>query len=235
MTTNSAELNVFITCMREEENLKVLLPRLIGILNGYGITYKIIVVDTVSPMDGTPDLCRRFENVIYVPTEGEEDGYGKAVRTGIKNVNAKYAILMDGDLSHPPEVIPSMLDMRKKKDMVIASRYTKGGSSDDYTANRLMSRALNITCSAIMGIDCKDWSTSFKLYRSSQIQALDLTCEHFDIHQEIICKLHGNHPDFTFAEVPMEFSKRVHGSSTRRLIYAYSLIKTIFKLRLGLI
>jgi len=235
MSSPSTKLNVFITCMNEEENLKILLPGLINILDEYGIKYKILVVDTVSPTDGTPDLCRKFENVIYVPTEGKEDGYGKAVRTGIKNVNAEYAILMDGDLSHPPDVIPSMLDMREKKDMVIASRYTEGGKSDDYTANRLMSRILNIACSAMIGIKCKDWSTSFKLYKSSQIQALELTCEHFDIHQEIICKLHRNHPGFAFAEVPMSFSKRAHGSSTRRLIYGYSLIKTIFKLRLGLI
>lgn len=221
--------------MREEENLKILLPLLTGILEKYGITHKILVVDTVVPTDGTPDLCRKFENVIYVPTEGGKDGYGRAVRTGINNLNSRYAILMDGDLSHPPETIPAMLDLRKTNDMVIASRYTEGGHSDDYTVNRIMSRALNIVCSAMLGINCKDWSTSFKLYKSAQIKPLPLICEHFDIHQEIMCKLHRNHPGFTFTEVPMSFSKRVYGSSTRRIIYGYSLAKTILKLRLGII
>ena len=227
------ELNIFITCMREEENLKILLPRLIRILSDYGITYKILVVDTVSPLDGTPEVCAEFENVVYVPTEGGKDGYGRAVRTGIKNVDARYAILMDGDLSHPPEVIPAMLDERETNNIVIASRYTEGGRSDDYPVNRIMSRALNIVCSALMRIDCKDWSTSFKLYRADQIKALSLSCEHFDIHQEIIYKLHKNHPDFSFTEVPMSFSKRAHGSSTRQLIYGYSIAKTILKMRLG--
>ncbi len=221
--------------MREEENLKILLPRLTKILEEYGITHKILVVDTVVPKDGTPDLCREFENVVYLPTEGGTDGYGRAVRTGINNVNSQYAILMDGDLSHPPEIIPTMLDLRKTNDMVISSRYTEGGHSDDSTINRTMSRILNIACSVILGIDCKDWSTSFKLYKSAQLKALSLTCEHFDILQEIMCKLHKNHPDFTFSEIPMSFSKRVHGSSTRRIIYGYSIAKTILKLRLGII
>ncbi len=230
-----SELDVFITCMREEENLKILLPRLDAVLKNYGITYKILVVDTVSPMDATLEVCKNFENAIYVPTEGGKDGYGRAVRTGINNANGKYSVLMDGDLSHPPEVIPAMLDLREKNDMVIASRYIEGGHSDDNIVNRLMSRSLNIFCSSIIGIDCKDWSTSFKLYKTPQIQALSLTCEHFDIHQEIICKLHRNHPDFVFSEVPMFFSRRVHGSSTRRVVYAYSLIKTIIRLRFGLL
>ncbi|MCY3973437.1 MAG: glycosyltransferase [Candidatus Dadabacteria bacterium] len=234
MTKPPCELNIFITCMREEENLKILLPRLIGILDDYGITYRILVVDTVTPMDGTPEVCAGFENVDYVPTDGGKDGYGRAVRTGIGRVNAQYAILMDGDLSHPPEVIPSMLDLRESHDMVIASRYTEGGGSEDYFLNHLMSRALNIFCSTLLGIDCKDWSTSFKLYKAPQIKALPLACEHFDIHQEIICKLHENHPDFKFAEVPMSFSKRVHGSSTRQFSYGFSIAKTILKLRLGL-
>jgi len=231
----STELNVFTTCMREEENLKVLLPRISGVLERCGITHKLLVVDTVVPTDGTPDVCRNFENVVYLPTEGKKDGYGNAVRTGIGNLDSEYAILMDGDLSQPPEVIPDMLDLRKKRDMVIASRYTAGGSTDDYKINIYMSRALNIVCSALMGIDCKDWSTSFKLYKTSQIQSLSLTCEHFDIHQEIICKLHRKYPDFTFAEVPMTFSKRLHGSSTRRISYGLSIAKTVLKLRLGLI
>ncbi|WP_462137388.1 glycosyltransferase [Candidatus Mycalebacterium sp.] len=235
MASPQTELNVFITCMREEENLKILLPHLTKILEEYGITHKILIVDTVVPTDGTPDLCREFENAVYVPTGGGVDGYGRAVRTGINNLNSQYGILMDGDLSHPPEVIPAMLDLRETNDMVIASRYTEGGHSDDSTINRIMSRGLNIACSAILKIDCKDWSTSFKLYKSAQIKSLSLTCEHFDIHQEIMCKLHRNHPDFTFSEIPMSFSKRLHGSSTRRIIYGYSLAKTILKLRLGII
>ncbi len=235
MPAPQTELNVFVTCMREEENLKVLLPRLTEILSGCAITYKILIVDTVVPMDGTPEVCGNFENVVYLPTEGGEDGYGNAVRTGIGNLDAKYAILMDGDLSQPPEVIPDMLALREKNDMIIASRYTEGGSSDDFKINILMSRALNFVCSSVMGINCKDWSTSFKLYKTRQIQSLSLTCEHFDIHQEIICKLHRNYENFTFAEVPMSFSKRLYGSSTRRIIYAFSLMKTVLKLRLGLI
>ncbi len=235
MATPPTELNVFITCMREEENLKVLLPRLEGILKNSGITYRILIVDTVAPMDGTEDVCRNFENVVYLPTEGEEDGYGNAVRTGIKNLDGRYAILMDADLSQPPEVIPDMLALREKHDMVVASRYTEGGASNDYSINIYMSRLLNILCSALIGIDCKDWSTSFKLYKTSRIQALSLTCQHFDIHQEIICKLHRNHENFSFAEIPMTFSKRLHGSSTRRIIYAFALVKTILKLRFGFI
>lgn len=221
--------------MREEENLKILIPRISKVLDNYGITYKIGVIDTVEPMDGTPEVCRSFDNVIYFPTEGGIDGYGRAVRTAINSADSEYVIVMDGDLSHPPEVIPSMLDLRKEKDMIIASRYTKGGSSDDSAINRLMSRALNIACSTVLGIDCKDWSTSFKIYKTAQAQSLSLGCEHFDIHQEIIYKLHRKYPGFTFAEVPMAFGKRLHGSSTRQMVYAYSLAKTILKLRLGII
>ena len=101
-------LNIVIPCLKEAENLKFLLPKIIKNLNPTGVDYEIIVVDSCVPMDESPAICEQFSNVTYLNTIGE-DNYGNAVKTGIKSASKEFTLFMDADGSHNPELIPEII------------------------------------------------------------------------------------------------------------------------------
>ena len=214
----------------EEENLRLLLPRLHHVLDRTGEPYEILVVDTAKPMDSTADACAEH-GAHYVPRRGG-DSYGCAVRTGIEAARGEWILLMDADGSHSPEFIPELLKERPRADVVIASRYIDGGFSENSLPLRLMSLTLNVSYAVILGLPCKDVSNSFKLYRAPLLRAPSLRCENFDIVEEILFKLKRAAPSLRIVEVPFTFKKRMFGETKRDLLaFIVTYLYTILKLR----
>ena len=97
------DLSVVMPSYKEADNLSILLPRLISSLNGLDITYEIIVVDTVQPMDSTQLVCELM-SVTYLPRV-PDNSFGSAVRTGIARSSGEKILFMDSDGSHTPEYL----------------------------------------------------------------------------------------------------------------------------------
>lgn len=222
------DLSVVVPAYLEEENLRLLLPRLTRTLKSLGIRWEVVVVETMRPMDKTADAC--LENgCICIAREGG-DSFGDAVRTGIRAVRGDRVIFMDADGSHPPEFIEELWRHRADADVVIASRYTAGGVTENSWSLVLMSRLLNLSYSWVLGLNCSDVSNSFKLYLGDSLRRLSLTCNHFDIVEEILCRLVHHHPPATIREIPATFKKRMFGETKRNLIvfvasYLYTMIR----------
>jgi dolichol-phosphate mannosyltransferase len=226
------ELSVVIPSYFEEENLRVILPRLKDELEKLHIPYEVLVVDTMQPKDNTPSVCKKH-GVGYVNREGG-DKYGDAVRTGIKKAKGTYILFMDADGSHSPEFIPKLFEHRKDHDVVIASRYVAGGSTDNKRILILMSLACNITYSLVLGLDCKDVSNSFKLYRAEPLKRLAPRCDNFDIIEEILFKMKRQDKGLRIKEVPFHFKERLFGHTKRNLfLFVLSYLFTLLKLRFG--
>lgn len=216
---------------KEGENLKVLLPQLNSAISALGITYEIIVVDTVEPTDSTYEVCQAHA-VTYVP-RSPDNTFGSAVRSGIQRANGERILFMDSDGSHTPEFIAAMWAKSKEADVVIASRYVEAGSTDNPWHLVLMSRLLNITFSFVLGLPCKDVSNSFKLYRAKDIKHLDLRCNNFDIVEELLFKACKGRSGLIICEIPFLFKKRMFGETKRNLIafiatYFYTIVKLRF-------
>jgi dolichol-phosphate mannosyltransferase len=230
--SNKIELSVLLPAYREEENLSVLLPRLHNTLSTLTDRYEIVVVDTVSPLDRTNDVCKA-NKVIYVNRMGG-DSFGDAVRTGIKTGKGDFILFMDADGSHPPEFIPSLFRHRNEHDVVIASRYVAGGHTENTKLQIFMSRALNLVYSLVLNIKCKDVSNSFRLYKAPLLQELELRCNNFDIVEEILYKICKNHKDVKIHEEPFSFKKRLYGKTKRNLaVFILTYVFTLLKLRFG--
>jgi dolichol-phosphate mannosyltransferase len=230
MTANNLDLSVVLPAYREEENLRNLLPRLLQTLQTMGVSFEILVIDTVEPMDQTKEVCEQ-NGVRYIPRRGG-NYFGNAVRTGIDEVQGRYAIFMDADGSHPPEFIPEIFCHADKYDVVIASRYVDKGNTENSLALILMSRIVNWTFSLVLNLPCKDVSNSFKVYRVEQLKSIKLTCNNFDIVEEILFKLRRNYPNMQFKEVPFVFKKRMFGETKRNLfVFILTYIYTIVRLR----
>jgi dolichol-phosphate mannosyltransferase len=230
MALNSLDLSVVLPAYQEEENLRVLLPRLLKTLKSMDLSYEVLVIDTINPIDMTKEVCE-INQVRYL-IRGVDNYFGSAVRTGIKEANGKYIIFMDADGSHPPEFIPELFCFADKYDVVIASRYVDKGRTENSLALIVMSRIVNWTFSIILNLPCKDVSNSFKVYRGKQLKSIKLTCNNFDIVEEILFKLRRSQSLMTFKEVPFVFKKRMFGETKRNLfIFIITYIFTIIKLR----
>ena len=201
------EISVIIPSYLEEENLRVILPRIVSTLKALKITWEINIIDTLKPMDYTEAACRQY-GVNYYNREGSNE-YGSAVRTGIAKANGKYLLFMDADGSHSPEMIAQLFEFRREYDVVIASRYVEGGGSDNSKSLIMMSLIVNKIFSLVLGLNCKDVSNSFKIYRAEQLKTLNLYCHEFDIIEEILVKLKRKFPALKIKEVPYVFKERM--------------------------
>ena len=226
------DLSIVIPSYMEEQNLRLLAPRIVSTLDKMDLKYEVLIIDTQTPLDSTKSLCSDF-NLNYLPRE-QDNSYGSAVRTGIKKSQGDHVVFMDADGSHNPEFILELLKYKKDYDVVIASRYIDGGNTENSPILILMSKIVNIGFSIVLNIKCKDISNSFKLYNGKILRELNLRCNNFDIVEEILYKLIRNSKNAVkIKEIPFTFKQRMFGQTKRNLFkfvitYFYTLIKLRF-------
>lgn len=225
-------LSIILPSYAEAENLKNIIPK-IKIVVETGITknYEILVIDTMQPVDDTPFICQSA-NVRYIPRRGGNN-YGDAIRTGIQDADGRFILIMDADGSHnPTDIIKLHRKMLKENgDVIIGSRYIKGGSTSNGLVLRLMSYIVNMTYSKLFDLQIKDVSDSFRFYRAELLKSIKLQCNNFDIVEEILIKMKRKYPSIKIFEEPISFHKRDKGFSKRNLWkFIVSYIVTIFKL-----
>lgn len=227
---NNIELSLVIPSYLEEENLRLLIPRLQNVLNLLNIQYEILIIDTMLPMDNTKTVCAE-NGAIYINRE-KGNSYGDAVRTGISRAQGQYMLFMDADGSHSPEFIKEMYLSRENNDVVVASRYIRGGGSDNNQMLKIMSHFVNKMYSWFLQIGCKDVSNSFKLYRSKPLKEITLKSNNFDIIEEILVKLKNRNHALKIKEIPYHFKERMFGHTKRNLIaFSFSYLLTLIKLK----
>ena len=142
---------------------------------------------------------------------------------------------MDADYSHNPLAITRLLAASSGAHVVVASRYTHGGTTANSLLLKIMSRLLNLAYSIVLGINCRDISTNYKLYRRSDIKNIVLSCKDFDIVEEILFQvklIHGQ--SFVIREVPDHFYERKFGVTKRQLRpFIISYFRTLVRLKIS--
>lgn len=221
--------SVVLLAYKEEENLRVLLPQIMEEVEKQGEDYEIIVVDTAKPMDGTGALCEEL-GIRYV--NQRYPNFGGAFRTGIEEARYDKFLILDSDGSHHPKYISDLFAAKRTGvDVVIGSRYVKGGQNHDAKTSVLMSRILNQVFRLAIGVNAHDISTDYRLYDTAQLKAVELSCENYDILQEVLLKLRLNNRKLVIKEVPISFDKRMFGESKRRLLpFVFSYMRTLCRL-----
>lgn len=226
---SNIQYSVILPCYQEAENLEELLPRLNQVMKSLSATFEILIIDTLVKMDDTASVCSK--NQAKCINRSPTNCYADAVRTGVNVAQGEWIIFMDADGSHPPEFIPSMISQIDNADLVIASRYMYGGDSENNFLLVFMSKLLNIVYAKLLKINCHDVSNSLRIYRTSLLKQLKLTCQNFDVVEEIIFKLKQQFPQIKIVEVPFTFKKRFHGKSKRSLlVFIASYLTTLVKL-----
>jgi dolichol-phosphate mannosyltransferase len=208
-------LSIVLPAYEEAENLKLLLPKLHAAAQPLAASHEIVVVDTESPRDATPQVCQQY-NARYVARRGG-NLYGHAIRTALEEVRGHYVVFLDADGSHNPDFLAALWQHRETADLVIASRYIRGGKTENPAVLIFMSHVVNYVFRFVLGLKCFDVSNSFRLYRGAELRKLKLRCHHFDIVEEILVKLVFARRDYIIKEVPIVFEKRKAGQTKRNL------------------
>ncbi len=225
-------ITIALLAYNEAENLMLLLPKIIEYVNRIegNIPYTIEVIDTMEPLDNTAEVCQLYGAEYY---NQDTPGFGGAFRSSIQHAERELFLILDSDGSHNPIYIPAMYEkfISENCDLVIGSRYVKGGKTFDSKSSIVMSKILNAFFRLFLGIHAKDISTDYRLYDAEQLKNVQLENVNYDVLQEVLLKLKLNNPTFKIGEVPIAFEKRKYGESKRRLIpFIISYIKSLFRL-----
>lgn len=223
-------VSVVLLAYREEENLRILLPQIKKYMAETGAEYELLVIDAAEPADNTESVCKE-QGARYIPQE--EPHFGGAFRTGIRYASMDKFLILDSDGSHNPKYIPELYKKftSENLDVAIGSRYVKGGVTHDAKSSVLMSKILNGAFRLCLGINAKDISTDYRIYRTEQLKKVALSCDNYDVLQEVLLKLKMNKKNLSVGEVPITFDKRMFGESKRRLLpFVLSYLGTLFRL-----
>ncbi len=206
------DLSVLIPVLNERDNLVALLPRLHRVLAQLGCTYEVVVVDGGSA-DGTVEAAEGLGARVLVQ---RAPGYGGALREGFTAASGAYVLTLDADLSHDPDFIVKLWRARERADVIIASRYVKGGVAYMPLNRKLLSRVLNRFFALGLGLPVRDMSSGFRLYRASVFAGLRLQGRNFDILEEVLVKAYSE--GWRVVEIPFTYYPRDAGSSHARVV-----------------
>ena len=220
-------MTVAILAYNEADNLRWLLPEIKKYVDQLDLqSVEYLIVDSMKPTDDTEQVCKEF-GAIYV--NQTEEGYGGAMRTAFKCASRELFLILDADGSQDYTQIPKLYEqICQGADVVLGSRYMKGGKTDDSKSSQIMSKVLNKVYTTALGIKAKDISGSFRIYHTADLKDLCLTCRNFDIAEEVLLKLKLKNKNLDIREVPISFVKRTIGESKRSLVrFIVSFAKTL--------
>lgn len=215
--TAAPRQSVVIPTFNERDNVAELLARLAQALPGDDT--EIVFVDDST--DDTPDAIRAAASDCPIPVvvhhrDKAVGGLGGAVVEGFRIARGDWVVVMDGDLQHPPEVVPQLVaaGIRDGSDLIVASRYANGGStgglSDRY--RRLVSGGSTIATKLVFYTDLtqiSDPMSGFFAVRRSSLDVEELRPFGYKILLELVVR---NRPG-RIVEVPYTFQPRHAGES----------------------
>lgn len=210
---------IVLPTYNEKENL----PLMIDALSQLPVdNLHVLVVDDNSP-DGTgqiaDEIASRNPNV-KVLHRAEKNGLGQAYIAGFKQAirqDADYVIQMDCDFSHQPKYVPDLIKAIENQDLVLGSRFARGGSVDEKWSfyRKLLSWFANrVYTPIILGIPVHDATGGFRIWRRQTLIGLDLDrikSNGYVFQVEMVyvtCQL-----GFRVTEIPIHFPDRKLGES----------------------
>lgn len=220
MTTSSDPpvLSIVVPTYNERDRLPELAEALFGACAAERVAGEMIVVDDNSP-DGTgrlaDDLAQRHP--IRVVHRAGKLGLGTAVVEGFGVARAPVVGVLDADLSHPPALVPRMLAAMQQfdADIVIGSRYVRGGGTRAWPLSRLVLSRL--ACLAAVGLTrVHDATSGLFLIRRERARGVRISAGGFKICLELLIRSQPR----LILEVPYVFEGRTAGQSKMNLAEA---------------
>ena len=235
MSSKNPQISIILPTYNESENI-------VGILDSIhnsilkGIHTETIVVDDNSP-DGTGQIVEDYinnlkkiaENSIDIIHRKTKNGLSSAILNGIQNAKGETIVIMDSDFSHPPQILPKIIETFKKYqcDLVVASRYITGGNIEGWTAKRkLISKIATLIAKKGLGVKTKDPMSGFFAFKKNIINGLTFDTLGYKFLLELLVKS----KEINIKEIPYTFENRRFGSSKLDSFTIFDYLKAVWKL-----
>jgi dolichol-phosphate mannosyltransferase len=214
--TNPLRVLVVIPTYNERDNIEDIVGRTVATV----LSAHVLVVDDGSP-DGTGQLADKLaaaDDRVHVLHRTTKSGLGAAYIAGFDwGLDQGYDVLveMDADGSHAPEQLPALLTALRDADLVLGSRWIRGGSVVDWPKHReLLSRGGNLYTRVALGISLRDITGGYRAYRRSVLEGIDYAavasegyCFQVDLAWRAVKE------GFRVVEIPIRFVERERGES----------------------
>jgi len=215
-------ITIILPTYNEAENL----PKLVSALLSLSLDLSVLVVDDHSP-DGSgriaDELSRQYVDKVDVLHRAGKLGLRSAYIEGFRKafeLNADVVVQMDADFSHDPAVLMEMAQQIESCDVVIGSRYVKGGSLDARWPawRKLLSAFGNFYARTILNFPLRDVTTGYRMWRREALLRMPLDRIRssgyiFLVEMAYIAYLMG----YKITEVPIHFADRRLGKSKMSL------------------
>jgi dolichol-phosphate mannosyltransferase len=203
-----------------------------------GNNFDVLIIDDNSP-DGTgklaDEMAKDNPRIQVIHRKGKL-GLGTAYVAGFKYAlgkNYDFIFEMDADFSHNPADLPRLLEATNYADLVIGSRWVRGGGIINWSPlRRAISRGGSLYARFLLGVPVKDLTSGFKCFRREALASLDLDLLKsngygFQVEVNYICSKAG----FRLKEVPIIFPDRVRGKSKMSGKIVLEAMGVVWKLR----
>lgn len=225
------QFSIVVPTLNESENIDLLLTRLFA-LDLVPDTFEVIFVDDGST-DGTPDKIRAWKNrsnVQLIERQGQAD-LTASILAGAGLAKSDVIVVMDADLSHPPESLPALVTpvLNGDYDVAVGSRYVAGGSTKNWPLHRqLLSRIGGWIARPIC--DVNDATSGFFAFRRELAASISNNAHGYKILLELLM---ANHGKLRVTEVPICFQDRTHGTSKLSLSHQRAYLQRLITLAGG--
>lgn len=236
MSPSPPALSLVIPVRNERDNVRPLLAEVRAVLDG--IAWEAVFVDDSD--DGTADVVEAEgacdPRVKLVRRTVNTGGLAGAVMAGFARARGRFVCVLDGDLQHPPARIPGMLVKAQASaaDVVIASRYIRGGSMGglDGPSRWFYARGLRALARAafpqrLRGVS--DPLGGFFIVRRDLVCGVTLRPRGYKILLEILVRCRPR----TVREVPYRFQPRRHGETKADLRQGIEFLRHLWTLRVS--
>ena len=226
------KISIVIPTYNEIDNIQILISNIQRVLEEINPNYEILVVDDNSP-DGTGELVKQIaknNEKTKLIQRTQRNGLGDAYKTGFQHTTGDIIFEMDADLSHDPTDIPKFLKALRTRDVVVGSRYVKGGGNYNRRKSRIIiSRVANILASFFFNLHHSDCTSGYRAYKRKVIDTIIpyVNCQKYTFQVEMLEK--ANNFKFSIGEVPIMFRDREKGKSKFNLGEINEFLKELIK------
>ncbi|HEY0246982.1 MAG TPA: glycosyltransferase family 2 protein [Gryllotalpicola sp.] len=229
-------VTIIIPTFNESLNIEELVARTEKAVGARAV--EIVFVDDSS--DDTPAVIREAASRHTIPVrlihrEAPVDGLGGAVLEGFREAHGRWAVVMDGDLQHPPEMLPGLIDtaLDGTADVVAGSRFIAGGSAEGLSDGfRVFLSHFSTRLTKLLFphklAKSTDPMSGFFAVRLDAVELSELRPRGFKILLEILCRR-----QMELAEIPATLAPRGGGESKADAKQAWRLTRQIVELRIG--
>ncbi len=234
-TGENAQVSIIIPTYNESNNI-IRILKSIGENLPKNVIAEAIVVDDNSP-DSTGKIVEDYlKNVkkiagytMDIIHRTSKNGLSSAILSGVQRAKGDTIVVMDSDFSHPPQIIPKLIDSLKKYqcDLVIASRYIRGGKINGWTFKRkIMSKIATLIAKKGLGVKTKDPMSGFFAFKKNILKGINFDAIGYKILLEILVKK----SEIAVKEIPYTFENRSFGSSKLDTTTVMDYFKSVWKL-----